>query len=159
MADLYPVAGAKIYIGGVLATKSTDFIESDFTSQTWVEIDGWQSAGATGDTSANITTQLINRGRDVKQKGTRNAGTMENRFAIIAGDAGQAALIAAEKTKSNYAFKVVYDDKITGGGTGSEEKFIALVADTARANGEANTIRMMNGNLDINSNIVIKAAT
>lgn len=159
MPDLYAVAGAKIYIGGTLDTKATDFIEADFTSQTWVEIDGWETAGALGDASADITTQLINRNRDITQKGTRNAGSMENRFAIIAGNAGQAALIAAEKTKLNYAFRIVYDDKLTGGGTGSEEKFVALVMDASRANGSANTVRLMNGNLKINSNIVAKAST
>ena len=28
-------------VGGVLAAKPTDFVIGDFTSQTWVEVDGW----------------------------------------------------------------------------------------------------------------------
>ncbi len=108
--DLYPVAGAKIYIGGALATKANDFAAADFASQSWVEIDGWETMGAIGDAAQIITTSLINRGRDVKQKGTRNAGSMQNVFGILAADPGQIALIAAEKTSSNYAFKIEFDD-------------------------------------------------
>lgn len=111
--ELFAVSGAKIYIGAALAPKNADFVLADFSGQTWVEIDGWKTAGTTGDSAEEINTQLINRGRATKQKGTRDAGTMENTFAIIGGDAGQAALKAAEKTKSNYAFKIVYADTPT----------------------------------------------
>jgi len=110
MSDLFAVAGKKIYIGGVLATKKTDFAESDFTSQSWTEIDGWETHGPIGDTAALITTQLINRTRDVKQKGTNNAGSMQNNFAIIRDDAGQIALRAAAKSKSNFAFRIEGND-------------------------------------------------
>lgn len=109
-ADLWAVAGSKLYIGPTMATKLTDFTESDFSGVVWTEIDGWQTMGAIGDTAETITTSLINRGRDVKQKGTWNAGTMENTFALVPGDTGQAALIAASKTRLNYPFKIVYSD-------------------------------------------------
>jgi hypothetical protein len=49
--SLYPVAGCKIFIGGVLSDKNADFVASDFTSQTWTEIDGWEQMGAIGDTA------------------------------------------------------------------------------------------------------------
>lgn len=110
MADLFPVAGSRIYIGGTIDTKNADFIASDFAGQTWTEIDGWETMGAMGDAAQEIATDLINRGRTVVQKGTRRAAAMENNFAIISGDAGQNALIAAERTRLNYAFKVVGDD-------------------------------------------------
>ncbi len=41
MSTLFPVAGCSIYIGGQLSDKSTDFIASDFATQTWTLIDGW----------------------------------------------------------------------------------------------------------------------
>lgn len=149
MSDLFPVAGSKIYIGGVLASKSVDFVKSDFTSQTWVEIDGWKNAGKIGDNAQVITTALINRGRDVKQKGSANAGSMGNEFAIIPDDAGQLALIAAgaAAVKDNYAFKVAW----TGGAI---DLFIGLVTTAEKSGGEANTVLMLNGNIEINSNIV-----
>lgn len=108
--DLFPVAGARLYIGSAISTKATDFTAADFASQTWTLIDGWETAGAIGDTASLISTDLINRGRTTKQKGVFNAGSMQNVFAIIAGDAGQAALIAASKVKSNFAFKIDFGD-------------------------------------------------
>ena len=156
--DLYPVAGSKIFIGGVLATKSTDFIESDFAAVSWTEIDGWSQMGAVGDAAQTITTSLINRGRDTKQKGTRNAGSMQNVFAKISGDTGQAALIAAEKTNNNYAFKIEFDDAATSPASPAPEPskrlFVGLVTSAQEAGGAANTVQNLNSTIEINSNIV-----
>ncbi len=110
MSDLFPVAGAHLYIGAARANPSSDVAASDFASESWVDIDGWETCGAFGDARALISTQLINRGRDVKQKGTANAGQMQNVFAINSTDAGQTALIAAANGTSNYAFKIQWND-------------------------------------------------
>ncbi|MEL7299373.1 MAG: hypothetical protein AAFM92_03225 [Pseudomonadota bacterium] len=158
MSDLFPVAGAKFYIGDAIATKATDFVEGDFSAITWVEVDGWETAGTKGDTAELITTQLINRGRDVKQKGTRNAGSMENTFASIPGDAGQSAMIAAEQSTSNFAFRVVYDDIPDGGTSGTTHYFVGIVMSWQDQGGSANTTRMRQATVEINSNIVEVAA-
>lgn len=147
MADLWPVAGAKFYIGGSINLDKDDLIASDFTSQSWVEIDGWETMGAVGDTSEVITTQLINRGRDIKQKGTRNAGSMENNFAIIRDDLGQLAVRAAEKTRNNYAFRIVFEDE-------TELMFAGLVMSAQEQGGGANTVQMLAVNIETNSNIL-----
>lgn len=158
--SLYPVAGCKIYIGGVLSDKATDFTASDFSGVTWTVIDGWEQMGSMGDTAQVITTSLINRGRDIKQKGTRNAGSMENVFAIVPADAGQIALIAAEKTSNNYAFKVELNDAPVGDDpTPSQRLFVGLVTSAQEAGGEANTVQKLNATIEINSNIVPVAAT
>ena len=158
MADLFPVAGARFYIGGATATQSTDFAAADFSGETWVEVDGWETAGAKGDTAEVITTQLINRGRDVKQKGTRNAGSMQNMFASIPGDAGQEDMLEAEQSTNNYAFRVVYNDIPSGGSTGTTHYFVGLVMSWADQGGGANTTRMREATIEINSNIVEVAA-
>lgn len=155
--SLYPVAGCHIYIGGVLADKSTDFVASDFNGQSWVEIDGWSQMGAHGDSAQVITTPLINRGRDIKQKGTNNAGSMQNVFAEIKTDAGQAALLAASLTKNSYAIRVDYNDPVTT--TPTKHYFIALVMSAEAAGGAANTIRNLTSTFEINSNIVEVAAS
>lgn len=108
--SLFPVAGCKIYIGGALSDKASDFVASDFSAEVWTEIDGWEQMGSAGDTAQVISTDLINRNRTVKQKGTRNAGQMQNVFAVLTDDAGQIALIAAEKTSLNYAFRIKLND-------------------------------------------------
>jgi hypothetical protein len=111
---LYPVAGSRIFIGGApVSDKNSDFIASEFNSVTWTEIDGWSQMGPIGDTSQIITTTLINRGRDLKQKGTRNGGSMQNVFAKMDLDPGQIAVIAAEKTRFNYPIRVDLGDADT----------------------------------------------
>lgn len=156
---LYPVAGCRIYIGGVLSDKNSDFIASDFSSQTWTEVDGWTAAGPIGDTGALITTPIINRGRDTKQKGTSNAGQMQNEFTQIVTDAGQIALLAASlpTNKNNYAFRVDLNDAV--GGAPSKRFFIGLVMNFEESGGNANTIRLVKSTFEVNSNIVRVAAT
>lgn len=157
--ELYPVAGWKIHIGGTKPAQTSDFVAGDFSGESWTEIDGWSQMGSFGDAAQAITTALINRNRDVKQKGTANAGTMENVFAWVPGDAGQAALLAAAapSVKDNYAFKVEASD--TGGSTPTIFYFIALVMGSQRQGGDANTIQNISATLEINSNVVEVAAT
>lgn len=161
MADLYPVAGSKIYIGGAKASQPTDFVAADFSAVSWTEIDGWTQMGAVGDASQVITTALINRGRDVKQKGTKNAGSMQNVFAVIGDDAGQIALLAAEGTSSNYAFKIEFDDAATSPASPTPKPttkyFVGLVTSAQEAGGAANTVRNLNATVEINSNVVTVA--
>lgn len=144
---LYPVAGSRIYIGDVLEDKDTDFVLGDFAGQSWLEIDGWETAGDIGDEASVITTSIINRGRDIKMKGTRNAGQMQNNFAVIPGEDGQAALIAAEKTENNWAFRIVWEG-------GQTSYFIAMVVSARFVGGGANTIRMLSSTFEVNSNVV-----
>ena len=56
---VYATAGAKLFIGGVLAQKATDFTAADFTSQTWVEVGETESLGAFGDSAKEITFDAI----------------------------------------------------------------------------------------------------
>jgi hypothetical protein len=160
MSNLYPVAGMKLYIGGVKAPQVADFVVSDFDAEVWTEIDGWSQMGPVGDAAALITTALINRGRDFKQKGTANAGSMANVFAVIRNDAGQIALraAAAPANKNNYAFKVVGNDPTGSPATATTLFFIGLVTSAQEAGGEANTIQNLNATIEINSNIAIRAA-
>lgn len=150
---LYPVAGSKIFIGGVKEDQPDDFLEADFSGESWTEIDGWSQMGAVGDAAQVITTSLINRGRDVKQKGTSNAGSMQNVFAVIDDDPGQIALIAAAEpsNKDNFAFRIDLPN-------GAKRYFVGLATTAQEAGGEANTIGNLNATIEINSNIVRVAA-
>lgn len=160
MATLYPVAGCRFYIGSAMELEDGDMVAADFASVTWVEVKKWTQMGAFGDTAALITTQLIDQGRDVKQKGTRNAGQMQNVFAVAAADPGQVALIAAEKTLQNYPFKIELNDKPAVGSapTNSLRYFMGLVMSASEQGGAANTVQLLNATVEINSNIVPVAA-
>jgi hypothetical protein len=158
---LFPVAGMKLYIGATMNDSATDFVEADFTGanaspDSWVLVDGWEQMGPIGDGAADIATTLINRGRTVHQKGTADAPTMSNVFAIIAGDAGQTALIAAGQpsNKNNYTFKILGNET----GTPSKLYFLGLVMGTPEQGGGANTVRKLAANIQVNSNVVHVAA-
>lgn len=158
MATLYAVAGQKIYIGSApVELEDIDLVAADFDGVTWIEIKKWSQMGAIGDAAALITTALIDRSRDVKQKGTRNAGSMQNNFGLSLSDAGQLAMMAAEKTNQNYPFRIVGNDAPAIGVSPqpSERMFHALVMSAQEAGGQANTGQMLNSTLELNSNIVI----
>lgn len=159
--SLMPIAGQKIFIGGAaMEPTADDFVEADFSGVTWTEIDGWQQAGAIGDAAQTITSELINRGRDVKQKGTANAGSMQNVFVILSSDAGQTALLAAAAggNKSNYPFKIEWPDAATSPSSPTPQPtkrlFVGLVTTAQEAGGGANTIATMNVTIEVNSNVV-----
>lgn len=159
MADLFAVAGATIHIGPAMPVPDDNTLDSaDLTSVVWVEIKDWMQCGTFGDTRALITTQLIDRDRDVKQAGTANAGNFPCVWAINPTDPGQIALRAAANTKLNYPFKIEWDDA-PAGGTNSTDEFLAIVMGTPQAGGGPNTVRALNANIEINTNILTTPAT
>jgi hypothetical protein len=157
MAHLFATAGTKLYIGPVKDFGGTDFIASDFNALAWTEVGGTTNLGSAGDTSQLITSSQIARARDRKMKGTRNAGSMAVVCDLDYADAGQIALIAAEKTNHTYAFKLVFNDA-PAEGTPSERYFVALVMSAGEQFDEANSVQKLNATLEIDSNIVRVAA-
>ena len=74
-----------------------------------------ESLGTFGDTAEEINFTSIGEERVRKVKGARNSGTLELVMGIDYADAGQIALLAAEKEIHSYAFKVVFNDAPEGG--------------------------------------------
>lgn len=150
---IYATNGAKFYIGAAITVKPVDFVLADFTSQSWTEIGEVEGLGSLGDTSQEVISDVIGRSRTQKIKGTRNSGNMEVVCAIDYADAGQLALIAAEKTRYSFAFKLVLNDAPPGG-TPSERYFIAIVGSAVEAFDVANNVMKLNVSLWVNSNVV-----
>lgn len=161
MSILLTTAGAKLSIGPVKAFGSTDFTATDFTtgSPTWTLINGTTNLGSSGDTSELITSNQIANPRTRKAKGTRNAGSMQVVCDIDFADPGQIALIAAEKTRDSYAFKLEFSDALAPAGKGSTRYFTAFVMSATEEAGEANSVVKLNATLELDSNIVRVAAT
>ncbi|GAB1379928.1 hypothetical protein [Pararhodobacter aggregans] len=153
--SIFATNGAKLYIGGAMRSTSADFVLSDFSGQTsnWKQIKECEGLGSVGDASAEITFDTIDRRRTQRIKGQRSAGTMEIVCGIDYADEGQLALIAAEKTDDEYAFKLVLNDAPSGG-TPSERYFVALVGSAVEAFDAANNVMKLNSSLWVNSNIV-----
>lgn len=154
---IFATNGSTIYIGSTISVSATDLNEASFTGQTWTEIGETENLGTFGDTSAEIAFDSISANRTRRLKGTRNAGNLELVCGLDYADTGQLALIAAEKTIHDYAFRVVFNDA-PAGGTPSERLFAAKVASAAEAPDAANNVVKLNATLWINSNVVRVAA-
>lgn len=164
MSRLFATAGTKVSVGPAKAFTGTDFTATDFTtgSPTWTRVLGTTNIGSAGDTAELITSNQIDTGnpevsRTRKMKGSRNAGSMQLVCDLDYADPGQLALVAAEKTKESYAFKVEFNDAPVGG-TPSVRYFVALVMSASEQLDEANNVMKLNATLEIDSNIVRVAA-
>lgn len=155
-SEARPVAGKKLYIGTAMSP-SDSLTNSSFTGQTWTLIDGWETQGKIGDARAAVKVSYINQARDVTMAGTKDAGAFSNNFIKLSGNAGQAALVAAQAAGANYAFKLEGNE--AGATTVSQKLFVGVVLDTSDTGGGANAVDMMAANIQVNSNIVIVAAT
>ena len=105
MAELYAVAGSKLYIGRRVAAK-TDVEVADFAGAVWTEIKGLATLGAVGNTQNWVSQDFIDSAFTVQVKGTKAGGTMENVFAYDPNDPGQIILRDAIEECSNFEFKV-----------------------------------------------------
>lgn len=151
--------GKRIYIGARIDAKTSDFTYGDLTaalaSKTAI---GWlENLGQFGDEAQEITFDAIDLGRTIKLKGSRNAGNLALVAGLDAQDAGQVALIAAEKTPDDYAFEVVWNDAV-GGGQPTSRRFIGKVMTASESYDTVNNVIKLNASIGINSNIVKLAA-
>jgi hypothetical protein len=154
---IFATAGAKLFIGGEFIDTGVDVAVSDFSSEVWVEVKALESLGTLGDAASEIAVELIDQQRTKRIKGTRAAPPMEVICAIDYADAGQLAMIAAEKSPNDYAFKVVFNDAPSGG-TPSERYFIGQVASSSETYDTANSVMKLNCTIWVNSNVARVAA-
>lgn len=157
MAQLYPVAGSKIFIGAAVTAKS-NVTEADFASAVWTEIGGWTQAGALGDSVEVISQQVISDNRVRKIKGSADGGTMENTFLPDGTDPGQIAFLAAIDDCRPYQFKIEWGANCVPDGqprpAGLTDMFYGLALPGARQGGAPNTAQLRTWSIAIDSNIV-----
>jgi hypothetical protein len=152
---LFPTAGARLFIGGLLAQKTTDFVASDFSgqSQLWTEIKHLENLGAIGDQAEEVSIGLIDQQRVKRFKGARQSAPLELTFGLDVDDLGQIALIAAERSRDDFAFKIEFPDA-PAGGTPSQRLFIGIVGSATETYDTANSVTRLGAQVWINSNIV-----
>lgn len=158
---IYATAGDRLFIGtqytGELYGNAT---EADFADQSaaWVEVRPLFGLGSLGDSAESIDATSINNARKYKLKGPRDAGTMEIVCGLDLDDPGQIAMVAAEASPQNYAFRLIFNDA-PDGGTPSERLFAGLVMSVAESYGDASGVHEIQFNLGVNSSVVrIQAA-
>lgn len=159
MPKMYAVAGQRIYIGNTtVVDQDTAFVEADFSGQSWTEIKGWVQAGTRGPSAGIVTSEQISGSYVKKAKAIRDAGQMVNQFDLVDGDAGQAALKAAEAADANYAFKIVHPLR-TGQSTPFTEYHVGLVKDRKFQGGAATAPNRFESTVELQNNMVEVAAT
>jgi len=159
--DIFATAGAEVYIGPAMTRKNTDWVQGDFETSpaiSWTPISMVESIGSFGDSAQVVSFQAVDLEREIKLKGTRNAGNMVVVCGIKEDDAGQIAMIAAEKTEYNYGFKVVFPNMPTGGVSGGIRYFIGMVMTIPEELAGANNVAKLSLSVEVNSNIVAVAA-
>lgn len=145
-------SGSKIFIGPVRTGINTI---SDYEEiSTWIEVGEVETLGEFGDESAEVTFQAIGDARVRKAKGGRNAGTLALTVGRDPLDPGQIALLAAEKTSFEYAFKVIASDAIDEDHTDSVFYFGAPVMSARHNYGTGDNVVRTTFNLGINTDIL-----
>jgi hypothetical protein len=154
---IHRTAGSKFFIGPVTDPDTIEALTDENAVLAFEEISGWveveeiEDLGELGDTAEEITFTALNNRRVRKMKGPRNAGTM----AVVVGrdplDDGQAALVAAERTDFNYAFKVEYNDARTEGHTNSVEYFVGTVLSRPTNLGNVSNVTRRTFNIGVNT--------
>lgn len=151
---IFSVAGTRLFIGSVLDAKPTDFVASDFNSQSWVALTWMENLGQVGDEASEIAFSVIENPRTQKLKGVRNAGTMSVVMGVDYTDEGQTLVLAAERSPHNFAFKLLFNDMPSGGTSGSIRYFIAQVMSAREQFDTVNNVIKIAASLGVNSNIV-----
>jgi len=157
MSDIFTATGAKLFIGPSV-TSAID-TAAEYGPLAWTEVGMIETLGEFGDESSEVTFAVLGDGRIRKAKGARNAGTLAITVAHAAEDTGQEAMIAAEATYNNYAFKVQLPNRLNATGTDELQYFRGLVMSKRQNVGGNDNVVRRTFNLGVNSEIVVVAPT
>jgi hypothetical protein len=155
--DIETTSGTKFFISTTAAASTVDTL-AEYEALTWQEILEVEDLGNVGDVSSEVTGAAISDSRIRKAKGARNAGTMNVIcFDTVPLDAGQEAVIAAEASNSNYAFKIELPEPAVG--TAGTIYFRGLVMSNEYRLGTNDNIRRRAFNIGVNSALTEEPAT
>lgn len=156
-------AKSRLYIGSAvsddLAHVGRELTAADFAGQTWTLIEKAEDLGrlrSIGEAAPRSGSRHGN-GRGTRTKTGRYMDGYEPRFALALHLPGQAALLAAEASDDDFAFRLVLADA-PAGGTPSERIFVATVGGLAEIFGSPNDQPQLVADLWVNSNVVRVAA-
>ena len=156
---IHKTAGAKFYIGPVIDTDAINAADDAaalaifeaIPDNQWTEVEEIEDMGEHGDTANAVTFTAVGNRRVRKLKGSKDAGTKN----IVVGrdplDDGQVALVAAEGTDFNYAFKSEHADARTEDYSDSVDYFAGLVMSKSTAQGTVDTVTKRTFPIGINT--------
>lgn len=119
----------------------------------WKEVEEVEDLGTIGDTSEAITFTALGNKRVRKLKGPKDAGTQS----VVVGrdplDDGQEAMIDAEGTDFNYAFKIVLNDNRSANHSKSVMYYAGMVMSKASNLGNVSNVVRRNFDIGINTGV------
>ena len=144
-------AGTRLSIGPRLSAKLPALDSAAITllaGLTYIEVGELESIGDYGDEVGDVTFSALADSRTRHLKGLADAGSVELAIGFDAGDAGQLALVAAQKDRSqfDYPVKVEYVD-------GLVDYFAVKVMSSRKGVGGAEDVIKRNVTVGINSGI------
>lgn len=144
--------GARYFIGTTapIDTSSDQSAIDSFEADTYIEIENVEDGGEFGDQSADVAFSPL-RGRTQHLKGGRDAGVITMPVAHDPQNAGLMAVLAAEKTKFNYNFKVIYEDAPDANSTDTVDYFRGVVLSTRKAVGTRDNVIRRNIQIGVNT--------
>lgn len=147
-------AGTKISIGPANSVAND---QAAYEALSYTLIGEVENMSEFGDATREVTFTALSDRRVRKFKGSRDAGTLQLTMGNDESDSGQAALVTAETSDDEYAFKVEGPDD--SGTTPTIYYFRAKVMSARIVPGDVETIFRLRSDLGINSAIVEVAAT
>lgn len=149
-------AGTRISIGPRLTAdlpKTSAAAITLLSGLTYVAVGEVENIGDYGDETGDVTFAGLADSRTRHLKGLSDAGSVELGIGLDSGDAGQMALVVAQKDRNrfDYPFKVEYLD-------GSIDYFAAKVMSNKKGVGGAEDVIKRNVTIGINSEIYDVAA-
>lgn len=157
---IHKAKGARIYISttavdvdAINAAANEAAAIALMSGLNFTEIGEVEEIGEHGDNSEEISFTAIKDGRVRKVKGPRNANTLAITCGRDAIDAGQLAMIAAEQTDYNYAFKIIYADSRAVSYSNTVEYFAGLVMSRPTNIGNVSNVVRRTFNIGINTGI------
>ena len=144
-------AGTRLSIGPRLSAKLPALDSAAITllaGLTYIEVGELENIGDYGDEVGDVTFSALADSRTRHLKGLADAGSVELAIGFDAGDAGQLALVAAQKDRSqfDYPVKVEYVD-------GLVDYFAVKVMSSRKGVGGAEDVIKRNVTVGINSGI------
>jgi tail tube protein len=158
MGDISTASGSKVYIGNAVTTAQADTLAEFIAMSGWTEIGLVESIGEFGDESADVTFSAIGDSRVRHAKGARDAGTMTVTAGHDPTDPGQAAMVLAEQSSSNFAFRVTLNDGPPGF-SDTDLYFRGLVRSRRKNIGTNDNVVRNTYNVGVNSEIFENTAT
>lgn len=158
----FVTAGARFFIGPVVGPDEIEAMAyadalayfDTIPSSQWTEVREIESFGDIGNVSDVATFASVKNRRTRKLRTTRDGGTLTLVCGRDAVDAGQDALIDAEKTDFHYAFKIIYNDSHGVGQPGSLDYFGGTVLSRQTNLSAVADITKRTFGIGVNTNIV-----